>query len=602
VTATRVFTDQIAVQLILNIFDTNADQLFVGPLFVDEFEIFEYIDVVDPPSCTLEIDVSGTVVVDETSPGANDASITVATTGGIGTKEYSRNGGSWQLSNLFAGIGAGVHTISVREQATPTCNDTQAFSVNSAGISFDFTLSATNETVSGANDGVIEVTVTGTGGPFTFAKNGGSYQGSNIFPGLTPGTWFITVKNAAGNTLTKSIVISAGVVLFQKAYFSRNPVTFQQQAASGWEALSNYRLYDDIRVEDVAGTSIYNSKLKVDQPPETDGHVLFSVRKAFRDVLKAIPPSINESTIKRLTDRIKYFKHFTGELQDDEVTPSVLTGSDPSLVMLGGISTLKYPGMNYFTSYLPTTKKFMTWAPVQKMVDRQQEDYLNFWIYNTTITVLKLRIKAYYDDGTNQTQTMLTVNGTVFGQLYQVPAGTSNSGVLTINPAKTLIRYELSMLNQADAVVSELRIYHVAQVHHPLTRHFLFENSLGAHEVLRFTGAAQLKTSFVREVIQKFLPDNYSALDGQFEVNSVVATKQSGYSSGYFKEHLTKEWHQYMEDFLLTKKLFDVTAGPRIPLTLVSGDLVVEDQNYERFVRFEVQPSFDSESYSPEDL
>lgn len=583
----------------------GGDSLNLGNRFyVDQFEVYEYEDVVEPPTCTLEIDEDATVIVNETAPGANDGSITVATTGGSGgTYEFQMDGGAWQLSNLFAGVGSGLHTVKAREQATPTCEDTAVFSVNADTIDFDFTLAVTNETVSGANDGMITATVTGTGGPFTFAINGGAYQGPNSFAALAPGTYFITVKNAAGDTLTKQATVTAGVILFEKVFFSKNPVTYLKNAAAGWEALNNYRLYDDVRVEDVTGSSIYNSKLKVDQPPASDGSVLFSVRRAFRDSLKAIPPTLNQSTIVRLTDRLKSFRHYTGELQDDEVTPETLTSSNPFLVLMGGLSTLKFPQIDFFGSYLTANKKFMSWAPLIKTVDRIQEDYLNFWIYTPAITAIKLRIKAYFDDGTDQTSTVLTQNNVSYAQLYQIPVGTSNSGVLGIDILKNVVKYEVSLLDQADAVISEVRTFVISKIRHPRTRLFMFLNSMGTYEVHLFTGVGVQSTDYDGEPFERYLAPDYTEDDIQVSNDSVTFQNKGSFSSGYIKGTSSAEWLAYFRDMLRTSRFFDVTTGKRVPMVIMTRNLpYLEDQNHERFVRFDAAEAFFHESYTPESV
>ena len=58
--------------------------------------------------------------------------------------------------------------------------------------------------------GTTNLTVTATGGtsPYTYKKNNGSFQASNIFTGVAAGTYNVTVKDANGCTSTSSIVIT----------------------------------------------------------------------------------------------------------------------------------------------------------------------------------------------------------------------------------------------------------------------------------------------------------------------------------------------------------------------------------------------------------
>jgi hypothetical protein len=390
--------------------------------------------------------------------------------------------------------------------------------------------------------------------------------------------------------------------VFDLVFHSKNPITQSKTASPGWEASTNFRLYNDIRVEDVADSGVYTSKLKVDLPPDEDGNVVFYIAEAFRNVFSFTPPSLSQNTIVRLTDRIKRFKCFTGELEDTETVPGALDESVVNLVLFGGISKLKWPGLSYFTSYMTTNKKFLTWAPVEKYVDRLQEDYLNFWVYADTIAELQLRIKAYFDDGTNQTEITKTISPVAYGELYQIPAGPVNSGASVINAAKNLVKYELSLLDNNDIVITEVRTYHVQAIRHPLTRFFMFLNSLGAFEVLRFTGQAVKRTEFSREVVQKFLAHNYAALDGEFVSNSITIQGKHSFSSGFVKDRYAEQWHDYLVDFLRSPIVYDITSGTRVPVVITGGSHEKADQDYTRYIQFEAKPAYEDESYTPDSI
>lgn len=564
--------------------------------FVDEFEIYEYIEVEDPPPAGCTLAISSIDITNESAPSAGDGSFIVNTTGGTGTLEYSKNNGStWQLSNTFTGLGANVYFVKVREQAIPTCEKSQAIVINHGAVAFDFTMAITNESVAGAEDGEIAITPTGSGTPWTYSKDGGAtFQSSNVFSGLLPGVYYIVVKSTTGILLMKEAAVLGGAQQFDKIYFSKNFITLQKQAVSNWLSLVNYRLYNDVRVEEVADSNAYISKLKVDLVPALSGSALFHLAEAFRDIFDFTPPSLNASDIIRLTSRIKRFINYSGELQDSQTVPGSLTASLPNLVLFGGIDKVNYPNIDFFNTYLPANKKFLTWAPLTKLVDKLQEDYLTYFIFGNSST-LKLSITAYYDDGTDETQVTKTKIGTTRAQVYQIPAGPSNSGAALINPAKNLIKYTISLLNQSDSLISEVRTYIIAPYRHPRTRFFLFINSLGGYEVLRFTGVAGKKTEFSREVIQKYLSANYASQDGEFEVNTSIMSERGNYSSGL----VDKQWHEYLKDFLLSKRVYDVTTGKRIPVAILGSEHNDEDQDYTRYIRFEARPAYDNTSFTP---
>lgn len=567
-----------------------------GKLYVDKVEVYEYIDVYDV--CDVAINTAATIIVNETSPGATDGSITVLATG-TGSLEYSKNGGAtWQVSNVFANLTTGIYVVRVRQVLNPGCFAEYPFSVASAAPTHDFTTAVTNESFAGLNDGAISITPTGPGAPFDYSIDAGvTFQVSVLFQNLAPGIYSVVVRNAVGQSVTHGVVVGAGSAEPETTYHSKNPITIGKAAPSGWEALINFRLYNDVRVEDVADSGIYSSKLKVALPPDSNGLVTFYLNEAFRDAFTFVPPAVNANQISRLTDRIKRFKNFSGSLQNTEVNPGALTPSSANLVLWGGVSKFHFPAIQYFTNYIVANKKFLTWAPREKYVERTQEDYLTFYCYGN-YTTLKVIIKAYYDDATNATATVATLAGTGMTKLYQVPAGPANTGALLINPAKNLLSYELWLTNQADEVITEVRTYYIEESH-PRTRFYMFLNSLGGYEVLRFTGVQTDKVTFARELIQKFLPHNYNPLDGEFSSNQVTHQRQMNIGSGFIKGRLAKEWHEYLEDFISSPIVYDVTDGDRYPIVITSGEHISEDQNYERFIRVEARDAYDNESFTP---
>jgi hypothetical protein len=565
----------------------------LSPAFVDKVEIFEYEDV--PVVCSLD----GTISTTNASGPANpDGTATITVTAGIPGYEYSKdNGATWQGSNFFSGLLSGVYTFKIREVGNNSCQKTLATTINSASAAFDWSFVKQDESVSGAADGSIAITPTVVD-VYTFSKDSGvTFQAGNLFSNLAAGAYNVVVKKTSDNTIVgKSITIAPGAVIAEKIFFSKNFITKSVQAATNWLSLTNYKLYDDVRVEDVADSGIYNSKLKVAIEPEANGTVLFQIRQAFRQLMEPVPPAYNQSAIIRVTDRIKFFKHFTGETTGTQEVPSVLTGSLPSLVIWGGVDKLSYPSLDFFGTY-PTHKKFMSWAPLLKTVDPNQEDYLTFWMYKS-VSTLRLKGTAYFSDGTNQTATLSSYANALISQLVQVPAGPLNSGIKLVNAAKTLVRYDLWLADGADVLLSETRSYELDAISYPNTRFFMFLNSIGGFEVMRFYGIAEQTASYGRELVQAYLATDYNPLKGEKQMGESLRVDTASHSSGYFQGANGKAWLEYMKDFLGTTQLFELKGTQRLPLVITGGSLSVEDKNYEYAFQFEVESGFNNTSYT----
>lgn len=388
----------------------------------------------------------------------------------------------------------------------------------------------------------------------------------------------------------------------ENAYLSVNPIGFTKSTAAGWDSLDNFRLFIDTRVQLNQGEA-FVSTLKYGLTPSANNQAYFRLNEAFRGILIANPPTFQQNEIIRLTDRIKFFKVFSGSITGDEVEPASYTEEQSNVVMLGGINKVRWSSLNYLSNYLPTQKKFLTWAPDYKKVGNNQEDYLNFFVYNNTISQVKLEVTAYYTDNTNETSITKTLTSAEKWWLLQIPTGPVNSGVKLINPAKVVQRYSIRLLNQANVAISEVRNYDIELIDHPLQKFYMFLNSLGTYEVLRFIGQTQRKTDYKRETLRKVLTQNYQSADGELESAKPTLQESATLNSGFITGKNATAWAEYMKDFLLSRKVFEVNSDVRIPVIVTQADYDNgTDQDFRRSASIQVKRAYIDESYTPDAL
>jgi len=140
--------------------------------------------------------------------GQKNGSITV-TASPAGTYTYSINSGAFQSSNVFSGLGAGTYVL-VAKNSTG-CSSGK----NSVTLSSTNPCTNTNIVINAIPTAVIpcpntpgSITVNASGSTgFTYNKNGGSYQSSNLFSSLTAGTYTIGVKDVNGCTNTATVTV-----------------------------------------------------------------------------------------------------------------------------------------------------------------------------------------------------------------------------------------------------------------------------------------------------------------------------------------------------------------------------------------------------------
>lgn len=166
-------------------------------------------------------------VVNVSCNGGNSGSITVNVNGGKSGFQYAKNGGSFQNSNVFAGLSAGNYSIKVRDASG--CEATKNISV-SENSALNFSLNTkSNANCVGENNGSITLNGSGGIGTLQYGINNANYQSSNTFTNLGAGTYTFWLKDAAGCTKTINETIginstlSASITAFQNvSCFGKN--------------------------------------------------------------------------------------------------------------------------------------------------------------------------------------------------------------------------------------------------------------------------------------------------------------------------------------------------------------------------------------------
>ena len=162
------------------------------------------------PCAGVNISVASTHVSPTT--GQSNGSIT-ATATPAGTYTYSINGGAYQASGTFSNLAAGTYTLSAKN-ANGCLGSTQVTLTASnpcTGITINISATTVNVLPCPSTAGSITITASGSTG-FSYNSNGGAYQTSNIFSGLTAGTYIIGVKDVNGCTNTQSVTVGTAAM------------------------------------------------------------------------------------------------------------------------------------------------------------------------------------------------------------------------------------------------------------------------------------------------------------------------------------------------------------------------------------------------------
>lgn len=145
---------------------------------------------------------------DESSFNGNNGAATVAVTGG--TSPYSYSWSNNGTTATITGLSPGSYSVIVTD--TGNCVAEDSVTVNAYVCSLSLSLSSTNETTAGANNGTVNATPAGGTTPYNYLWNNSATTAS--VTGLSPGVYSVTVTDTANCTATGSVIVNGGGCTF----------------------------------------------------------------------------------------------------------------------------------------------------------------------------------------------------------------------------------------------------------------------------------------------------------------------------------------------------------------------------------------------------
>jgi hypothetical protein len=145
-----------------------------------------------------------------TNPICGNQRLSVAATGGGVSYKYSLDGVNYQSESVFDNVIPGTYNIHVKDNYD--CIATREKVINPI-TPLTGTILKIDNTCFGSKDGRIEVTPIGGIANYSYSKDGGAYQASNIFSNLAAGYYNITIKDGAGCLYTFPVEIQQPPIL-----------------------------------------------------------------------------------------------------------------------------------------------------------------------------------------------------------------------------------------------------------------------------------------------------------------------------------------------------------------------------------------------------
>lgn len=384
----------------------------------------------------------------------------------------------------------------------------------------------------------------------------------------------------------------------ESVFFSRNPIFYTVNANPDNIDEPNYALHADVRIEEPRGTGNYVSKLKMELEPDSLGEARFQINEALRGALSAHVPDENETELQRVFNVYCRMKVFFGEKFGEDPELQQLTESSEMMAIMGGIQKEYFPDIDFFNSFLNAKKQYLTWQNKVKRVQRKQEEYLYFYVYKE-IFDLRVWVRVYYDDEEQSElwdQHFIEKSDVKEGEIYCIPIGFIHGGIQALDPSKPVRKYDVGVWDTDGDTIGHTRTYILDETPSPYTRYFLFQNSLGGMDTLRTTGKSMKDFQGEIDIYEQILPENYSLQTAQFRKSYASFINETEVSSG----HITKQAADYLQELLLSKEVYEITDGIRVPVIIDTDSFrIYSDGDYRYHLRFNYRTAYRNEVYTP---
>jgi len=155
------------------------------------------------------------VTLAETNPGCSHGGVITATgTGGTAPYEYSLGGGAYQDVDSFTNLASGNYTVVTKD----TFGCVSPPQTTTIAPYTPLTVSSTIDSITcTVTTGTINATAAGGTSPYQYSINGGAYQNSGTFTGLAAASYTVNVQDAAGCTITETVVIPTASTIVAQA-------------------------------------------------------------------------------------------------------------------------------------------------------------------------------------------------------------------------------------------------------------------------------------------------------------------------------------------------------------------------------------------------
>ncbi|MCD4681128.1 MAG: hypothetical protein K8S00_12155 [Bacteroidales bacterium] len=342
---------------------------------------------------------------------------------------------------------------------------------------------------------------------------------------------------------------------------------------------NNYKIFLQLLIESKYNSGIYEEAVQMYLDVDESGRT--PVR--LEDIIKYLfpytnLPALSDKGISLCMHTVKRYSINVAESYGNPVQMQKLISSGIYYVLNGQLPVNLFPGTG-FHHYVITNKNFLYTGPSTRETWENAREYLYFFnpIAGTT-NDLHLKVKIFYTDGTEDDQTLDIYDIALRNQVFMIPVGYERLDLASINPSKTIYRYQVSinLIKPPDSdfeVASPITFNLISKPR--FAREFLFQNRYGVYETLLATGKQKNDFSTKRLELKKELPDDYNLQDG--EIKSQLENKEDVFTcSTGFK---TLKAIDDLKQCLVSENFFLLHNEKYVRCRVIAGSFKIYNEN-----------------------
>ena len=342
--------------------------------------------------------------------------------------------------------------------------------------------------------------------------------------------------------------------------------------------------------------------------PDEDGNVLFKIQEYLNSQF-SFDFEWPEGTITFLFKKENAFKKFFIEYAEKfEGLGKKLFSTETisTYVITGGLDHIALAKLNEeektWWDYYLERKDALTWQPREMIVNKFQPVKLTYLVWKSGVTAINLKVKIVYDDAT--TYTITKTSTAVQYDIFEAILSYQKLGLSSYSPSKTINYYEVWIQDQSGTRLSVSRYFYVDQYYRENETVFIFENSLGRADVVRFTGISEQNSDFERSTSERIPQEGFTWRDHQVGDYDSLEVQKININTGWMNElsKRPKQMADYLREFYLSKKIYQLVNNRLYPIRITGkSQFINKSDETLSFTEFEAERGYTDKYFSQDE-